>query len=189
MARKPGLKDIRELTSFLPTLYADDFRPSGVRGIEREDRDGHLAMPWHEYDDEVQRFTRLIVERGCWMDPDYSPEAAQEMLDSERAVKAATLDEIRVLLTYVERGERFCPGWWSKMIEEGHVRRILERLGEIGREGRHPVFVEESRSPVAVEDRSEAIVRFRLQARPEVETERNPPEFGESTDLAGMFRQ
>ena len=134
MARKPKRKDIRELTGFLPTLYAGGFQPSGVRGGEREKRDGPVAMPWHEYDDEVLRFTRLIVEQGCWMDPDYAPEAAQEMLDSDTAVEAATLDEIRVLLTYVERGERFCPGWWSKMIEEGHVRRILERLAEIGRE-------------------------------------------------------
>ena len=136
MARTPRLEDIRELTDFLPTLYANGLRLSRVRGAERETGDRRVTMPWHEYGDEVQRFVRLIGERGCWMDPDYSPEAAQEMLDSDTAVETATLEEIRVLLTYVERGERFCDGWWSKMIREGHVRRILERLSEIGRQWR-----------------------------------------------------
>ena len=36
-----------------------------------------------------------------------------------------------VRMTLVVRGERFCDGWWSSMIEGGHVRRLLERLAEI----------------------------------------------------------
>ena len=34
-----------------------------------------------------------------------------------------------------ESGERFCDGWWGSMIEEAHVRRLLEYLVGIEREG------------------------------------------------------
>ena len=35
------------------------------------------------------------------------------------------------MLTYFVRGERFCDGHWGRLIEGGHVRRILERLAEL----------------------------------------------------------
>jgi hypothetical protein len=35
------------------------------------------------------------------------------------------------MLTYCVRGERFSEGHWGAMIEQGHVRRLLERLVEI----------------------------------------------------------
>jgi len=35
------------------------------------------------------------------------------------------------MLTYCVRGERFGDGDWGAMIEDGHVRRLLERLAEI----------------------------------------------------------
>ncbi|MFN8413162.1 MAG: DUF6508 domain-containing protein [Anaerolineales bacterium] len=35
------------------------------------------------------------------------------------------------MLTFCVRGERFSDGHWGAMIEEGYIRRLLERLIEI----------------------------------------------------------
>jgi hypothetical protein len=53
------------------------------------------------------------------------------MLKDENRVKAASLDEIRIMLTFCVRGERFSAGHWATMIEKGYIRRLLERLNEI----------------------------------------------------------
>ena len=53
------------------------------------------------------------------------------MLEDEELVRAADLSQIRTMLTYCVRGERFGDGHWGAMIEQGHVRRLLERLKEI----------------------------------------------------------
>jgi hypothetical protein len=36
--------------------------------------------------------------------------------------------EIKTMLTFCLRGERFADGHWGEMIEAGHIRRLLERL-------------------------------------------------------------
>ena len=71
----------------------------------------------------------------CWSDPDYSPAVAGELLRNETAVSNADLDTLKPLLTFCVRGERFCDGHWGAMIEEGHVRRLLERLAQLRAEG------------------------------------------------------
>ena len=53
------------------------------------------------------------------------------MLEDEALVRRASMDEIRTMLTYCVRGERFSEGHWGAMIEGGHVRRLLERLAEL----------------------------------------------------------
>ena len=93
-------------------------------------------MPWPEYNEVVSTFFDLVREQGCWLDYDYDPVETAKLFANETTVKHATIPEIRRMLTYIVRGERFCDGFWEGMIEEGHVRRLLERLAEIEREGR-----------------------------------------------------
>ena len=69
------------------------------------------------------------------MDTGYVPEETERLLLDEAAVRDAAIPEIQRMLTLVVRGERFCDGWWSSMIEDGHVRRLLERLSEVERAG------------------------------------------------------
>jgi hypothetical protein len=71
------------------------------------------------------------VSNECWLDFEYDPEEAYRMLKDEAAVKAADLAKIKTMLTFCVRGERFSDGHWEEMIKGGHVRRLLERLGEI----------------------------------------------------------
>ena len=127
--QQPTARDIRDLLTYLPKLCADGFVP--IKRVHSKDQDGEIiAFPWAEYDGVVDEFMDCI-RRDCWIDYDYVPEEVEKLIESEEAIKRATLRQIRAMLTYVLRGERFCDGWWGHMIEDGYVRRILERLAEL----------------------------------------------------------
>jgi protein tyrosine phosphatase (PTP) superfamily phosphohydrolase (DUF442 family) len=81
--------------------------------------------------------TRFFEAAGqdCWMDFDYAPQEAGRMLEDHTQVWRASIDEIKTMLTYCVRGERFSEGHWGAMIEQGHVRRLLERLAELREAG------------------------------------------------------
>ena len=53
------------------------------------------------------------------------------MMRDENLIKAASLPQIKTMLTFCLRGERFSDGHWGAMIEQGYIRRLLERLNEI----------------------------------------------------------
>jgi hypothetical protein len=65
------------------------------------------------------------------MDYEYNPENAYQLLKDEQAIKTASLPQVKSMLTFCVRGERFSDGHWEEMIEKGYIRRILERLNEI----------------------------------------------------------
>ncbi len=56
---------------------------------------------------------------------------AYAMLKNEDMVKTASLEQIQSMLTFCVRGERFLDGHWGHVIEQGYIRRLLERLIEI----------------------------------------------------------
>lgn len=128
--RRPTLDELDELVSFLPKLYAADFVPVRRWAGGEKQTDGSITMPWPEYDAIVPRFFEAAGQ-DCWMDFDYVPVEAGRMLEDQTLVRRASLDQIKTMLTYCVRGERFCDGHWGAMIEQGHVRRLLERLVEI----------------------------------------------------------
>ena len=128
---QPSVQDIEALAEFIPRLYGRDAQPTG-RLVGGRKADGTLTMPWYEYNDTVEDFMGAIINAG-WLDHDYDPATAQELLMDERAITYATIPQVRQMLTAVVRGERFCDGWWMSVIDDGRVRRVLERLGEIGR--------------------------------------------------------
>ena len=124
----PTLQDIERLTAYLPRLYAEGFSPV-IRWEGGEKlKDNSFTLPYPEYDPLVEEFFRL---GGAWIDYEYNPEQAYQMLKDEEAVKAASLTQIKSMLTYCARGERFSDGHWGEMIEKGYIRRILERLDEM----------------------------------------------------------
>ena len=129
-SRLPTREEIETLSSYLPRLYAEGFSP-----IERWDggeklNDGSISMPYPKYDPLVDEFFGHVSSDG-WLDYEYNPEQAYEMLKDENAVKAASLEQIQTMLTFCVRGERFSDGHWGHMIEQGYIRRLLERLNRI----------------------------------------------------------
>jgi hypothetical protein len=121
----PTVKDIEELTAYLPRLYAEGFAPILKWEGGEKIKDGSFSMPYPKYHPLVEEFFRL---GGPWFDYEYNPEQAYQMLRDEARVKRASLAEIKSMLTFCVRGERFSDGHWGQMIEKGYIRRILERL-------------------------------------------------------------
>ena len=125
----PTLQDIEALTSYLPRLYAAGFSPILKWEGGEKLKDGSFTLPYPRYDPLVEEFFRAVSSR--WLDYEYDPESAYQMLKDEGRVKSASLPEIKTMLTFCVRGERFSDGHWGEMIEKGYVRRILERLNAI----------------------------------------------------------
>jgi hypothetical protein len=129
-APPPTAQEIERLLEFLPRLSVAGFAPIRDWGGGEKNSDGSYVMPWPRYDAIVTRFFEAAGQ-DCWMDFDYVPVEAGRMLEDPALVRRASIDEIKTMLTYCVRGERFSEGHWGAMIEQGHVRRLLERLAEL----------------------------------------------------------
>lgn len=116
----PTHTDILTLTVYLPRLYAE-----GITLIEWVSKPGQFPYP--NYAPVIKEFFRLAGQ-PCWSDYAYEPNETGKLLRDAECICACGLAEIKTLLTYCVRGERFCDGHWVKMIEEGYIRQILERL-------------------------------------------------------------
>ena len=100
--------------------------PSFASGGE-ETADGAVTMRYPLYCKDVLAFYRLAGQ-PWWSDYGYEPRAAAQMLADMARIARATLDEIKTMLTYCVRGERFADGHWAAMLESGKVVAILRRL-------------------------------------------------------------
>lgn len=121
--RIPSLEEIETLTAYLPRLYAEGFSP-----IERWDggeklKDGSFTVRYPKYDPLVEEFFRHVSADG-WLDHEYNPEQAYAPLKDENTVMTASLEQIKSMLTFCVRGERFSDGHWAEMIERGYIRRL-----------------------------------------------------------------
>jgi len=125
----PTLQQIEELTAFLPHLYAEGFTPV-IQWHGGKQNDGTFTLPHPEYDPLVKEFFSVVANE-CWRDYDYDMDRAYQMLKDENLINVASLDQIKSMLTFCVRGERFSDGHWGEMIEKGYIRRLLERLNEI----------------------------------------------------------
>lgn len=128
--RLPTLQEIEELTAYLPRLYGEGFSPVVKwEGGERQ-KDGSITLPYPQYDSLVEEFFRVAANE-FWLDYQYSPEEAGKMIRDENFIKTASLPQIKTMLTFCVRGERFSDGHWEQTIQQGYIRRLLERLNEI----------------------------------------------------------
>lgn len=137
MTREPTSQDIEELVAFLPRLYAEDFTPINGWGGGTQGQDEGFTLPWPEYDEVVVEFYRLASSE-CWADYGYQPEEAGRMLEDNELIKTADLAQIKTMLTYCVRGERFSTGCWAAMIKGGQVRRLLQRLADLETKNTNP---------------------------------------------------
>ena len=126
----PDSSEIERLVAYLPMLYASGFEPVLHWNGGTQDKNGVWCLPWPEYHPLVTEFFRLLGAGG-WLDYEYDPEEAYRMLMSEEQVERASLEQIKTMLTFCTRGERFSDGHWGQMIEDGHIRRLLTRLMQL----------------------------------------------------------
>jgi hypothetical protein len=134
MAKKstalPSLGATDELIVFMTELCRPGFTPVLSWEGGKAKPDGSIQVPWPVYHPRVNDFIEA-VSRGGWIDPDYVPEAAAAMLGDANAVEQANLDDVKAMLTYVVRGERFSDGHWAAVIESGKLCHLLERIKQL----------------------------------------------------------
>lgn len=126
----PTREQIEALTAFLPRLYAEGFSPIVSWSGGEKQSDGSITLPYPNYNPLVEEFFHRVSSDG-WLDHGYDPEQAARMLQDAALLKTASLDQIKTMLTFCVRGERFSEGHWAEMIENGSVRKLLQRLEEI----------------------------------------------------------
>ena len=115
--------DMDALLAFLPLFEGAKFEPV----LEWN--------PWPVYTAEVSDFFSLVGS-SCWIDYDYLSHAASKKIDDDAFIGAASLDEIKTMLTLCMRSERFGDGSWAHFLESGRIAAILRRIAVIRSEWR-----------------------------------------------------
>jgi hypothetical protein len=116
-----------ELLRFLP-LFETAGR-SFVKGWSAGDKTagGAMTIPYPEYEEDVLQFFRLAGQ-PWWSDHDYDPHRARAMLEDHAFLQGCALDNIRTMLTFCVRGERFSDGFWASILRSGQLTALLRRL-------------------------------------------------------------
>jgi hypothetical protein len=120
------IENINALLPFLPAFSqtGNDFM-TWRSAVPRSD--GISTLPYPDYAPIVDQF-RQLVSQEFWCDYDYQMAEVGAMLSDETSIAIASLDQIKSMLTYFVRGERFCDGLQNRLIREGAIAAILRRL-------------------------------------------------------------
>ena len=116
-----------ELLRFLPLFENPDREYVVDWGGGETTADGAITVPYPVYCDDVLEFFKLAGQT-YWSDFNYDPRQAHGMLSDDDLIATASLDQIKTMLTYCVRGERFVDGHWAHMLESGRIVALLRRL-------------------------------------------------------------
>lgn len=119
---------INQLLVFLPLLDVPERSFAHWKTINDEGET--LSLPYFVYDEDVERFFRCAAQ-SWWIDDDYLPRTAAAMLDDIKIIEAANLDEIKIMLTYCVRVEKFYDGGRETLLKEGKIVALLKRLSKL----------------------------------------------------------
>ncbi len=98
-----------------------------------KDENGTIYMPYPQYYKDVLLFFQQASSE-YWSDHNYLTTKTCRMIKSDSSIKNANLKQLKSMITFCTRGERFCDGHWGSMLEQGRVVLILERLKSISEE-------------------------------------------------------
>jgi Family of unknown function (DUF6508) len=132
MANAPITRQrVDELLRFLPLLgNPGPATEPEWRGLDRKPVGGEFTLPYASYPDAVAEFFELAAQE-CWCDYEYGDKEAGEMIRDDAAIASASLEQIKTMVTFCVRGERYCDGFWATMIREGRIGAILRRLSQL----------------------------------------------------------
>jgi len=127
------IEQIDKLLRFLPLLEQPgrEFVTKWIGGERMPD--GAITMRYPVYSPDVTEFFHL-ASQPCYFDTGYDIDRADEMLRDESAILTASIHEVKEMLTFCVRGERFCDGFWNNILSSGKVTALLKRLQALRRE-------------------------------------------------------
>lgn len=126
----PTISDFDELIGYLSQLYTNDLKPISLWHDSDQMDAATIIFDPIEYDKVVKQFFHAAAKE-CWCDYNYDPGSVGKMIRDPQKIAHATLLEIKSMLTWCVRGERFSEGHWAGVIEDGYIRNILLRLREL----------------------------------------------------------
>lgn len=112
------IKDVDDLLAFLPTFNNPTFKPSKL-----VDTVGRTIIA---YDSVVILFSELAWQ-PCWYS-DYDLLHINKKLENQNFLEQASIDDIKQMLTYFCCNDKWVDGFKGQLIENGSVKRLLERL-------------------------------------------------------------
>lgn len=132
MPRPPTRSQVDELLRYLPLFQDCDVKAHVAwRGGTASAPDGGAgSLPYPEYSPEVPEFFAL-AGKDHWSLADYSPPAMSQLITNDSGIAAADWQQIRGLLTYCVRGERFSDGHWAWLMQDGRITAILRRIEQL----------------------------------------------------------
>ena len=117
-------KEIKELNDFLPLIYDKKIT------LYKTDPNGDmLSGGYYIYHPTVITFFELASQQH-WQDYNYVDNFSDQMIKPE-IIENASINEIKTVLTWCVRIERFNEGHWISVIEDGVIKRVLKRLNVI----------------------------------------------------------
>jgi hypothetical protein len=120
-------QQIAQLLRFLPLFEAPGRVFVSQWGGGEGTDDGGITAPYPVYADDVREFFQL-ASKPCWADREYVPAEAAKLLQNDALIQTATLEQVRTMLTYCVRAERFGDGSWEALLRSGRITAILQRL-------------------------------------------------------------
>jgi len=123
----PSAQDIDLLLAFLPKLYEVGARTFTSEPEEEATQEGVLQIGSPNYSEAVYEFFDA-ARKPVWNDRDYVKKQAGMVLSDPSKIATVSLQDMKTLLTFCVRGERFCSGYWGELVDGGQIRLILNRL-------------------------------------------------------------
>lgn len=137
--RLPSKEDYSKVIQFLPIFYSTregQQEPIAIWKGGQRLQDGSIQMPYPVYSSKVEEFVEAIGKES-FLDHDYLKNKPESMLRDSSLIANASLSQIKSILTYIVRGERFCDGHWESMIKSGEVKLVLERIEILSKDPAH----------------------------------------------------
>ena len=128
--RTPTAEDASYLLRFLPGFEDRDEPIATWEGGSYDETTRVITLAYPNYAADVIEFFHSL-HQPPWLHFDYMSDRTRDLVADIEKMNTAMLEEIKAVLTWCARGERFCDGHWISVLEGGVVQAALHRLAAL----------------------------------------------------------
>ena len=126
----PTVEEVAELLSFLPGFEDRDEPYATWEGGSHDKESKTIALSYPRYATDVSSFFQVLSEPQ-WVQFDYMTDRTRELVSDIDKLKDASIDDVKAVLTWCSRGERFCDGLYESALKNGVIQAALRRLSSL----------------------------------------------------------